>query len=165
MVFSSTYTFLLMKKTYNQKIFIFFQQILYGDVMKTKYVRADLSGPVLAIIVTVAIIAAGLGVLAYFWYVAPSASKTPTLTIIGEPAIVGDSLYISVKNIGSKDVTIQAVVIGGQTFTVDQRVSPGDSTTLNVNITGVDVSNRLVVEGVLLTSAGTYPFNAYVVSG
>ncbi|MEM1695999.1 MAG: hypothetical protein QXQ90_05335 [Desulfurococcaceae archaeon] len=131
--------------------------------MSYKQLRADLSGPVLAIIVTVAIIAAGLGILAYFWYVAPSSAKTPTLVIVGEPAVLGNRLYITVKNIGSKEVQIQSVVIGGTTINVIQQVNPGEELALEIDITGATVSGP-VAEGVLLTTAGTYPFNAYIVS-
>lgn len=127
--------------------------------------RADLSGPVLAIIITVAIIAAGLGVAVYFWYIAPTVAKTPTLVIVGEPAIVGDSLYITVKNIGSKDVTIQSLVLGGQSFSVNEVIQAGTEKALEIGIAGATVpSNAIVAEGVLLTTAGTYPFSAYVVS-
>jgi len=38
--------------------------------------RGDLSAPVLAIIVTIGIIAAGLVLMAWFWWFAPQAGKT-----------------------------------------------------------------------------------------
>jgi len=48
--------------------------------------RGDLSAPVLAIIVTIGIIAAGLVLLAWFWWFAPQAGKihfsSPELEII-----------------------------------------------------------------------------------
>lgn len=128
-----------------------------------KMLRADLSGPVLAIIVTVAIIAAGLGVLAYFWYLAPTASKTPTLSIIGEPAILGNTLYMTVKNLGSQDVTVLKVAIGGQSFDVTMNpIQPGAEASIEVVLDQVTLTGN-VVEGVLITTAGTYPFSAYIV--
>jgi len=50
--------------------------------------RGDLSAPVLAILVTIGIIAAGLVLLAWFWWFAPQAGKTGVLQIIGQPALV-----------------------------------------------------------------------------
>jgi len=56
--------------------------------MKTKTMRGDLSALVLAILVTIGIIAAGLVLLAWFWWFAPQAGKTGVLQIIGQPALV-----------------------------------------------------------------------------
>jgi len=42
--------------------------------------RGDLSAPVLAIIVTIGIIAAGLVLMAWFWWFAPQAGKAGVLT-------------------------------------------------------------------------------------
>jgi hypothetical protein len=81
--------------------------------------RGDLSAPVLAIIVTVGIIAAGLVLMAWFWWFAPQAGKAGTLQILGTPSIVWDNVsrqwvaYISVRNVGNDLITIVDVVVKG----------------------------------------------------
>jgi hypothetical protein len=81
--------------------------------------RGDLSAPVLAIIVTVGIIAAGLVLMAWFWWFAPQAGKAGTLQILGTPSIVWDNAslrwvaYISVRNVGNDPITIVGVVVKG----------------------------------------------------
>jgi hypothetical protein len=81
--------------------------------------RGDLSAPVLAIIVTIGIIAAGLVLMAWFWWFAPQAGKAGTLQILGTPSIVWDEAnkrwvtYISVRNVGNDPITIMGVVVKG----------------------------------------------------
>jgi hypothetical protein len=81
--------------------------------------RGDLSAPVLAIIVTIGIIAAGLVLMAWFWWFAPQAGKAGTLQILGTPSIVLDKVsnrwvvYISVRNVGNDPITITGVVVKG----------------------------------------------------
>jgi hypothetical protein len=81
--------------------------------------RGDLSAPVLAIIVTVGVIAAGLVLMAWFWWFAPQAGKAGTLQILGTPSIVWDNTsyrwvaYISVRNVGNDPITIVDVVVKG----------------------------------------------------
>jgi hypothetical protein len=131
--------------------------------------RGDLSAPVLAIIVTVGVIAAGLVLMAWFWWFAPQAGKTGVLTIIGQPALickktdatyVVDSALISVKNAGSEDVTISKVVILGTEFTPDtgsETVSAGSSASIKATPgTTLDCPTDPAVTGTILTSAGTY---------
>ena len=133
--------------------------------------RGDLSAPVLAIIVTIGVIAAGLVLMAWFWWFAPQAGKTGVLTIIGQPALicrydansqkyVVDSALISVKNAGSEDVTISKVVILGTEFTPvtgSKTVSAGSSASIKATPdTTLDCPTDPAVTGTILTSAGTY---------
>jgi hypothetical protein len=83
--------------------------------------RGDLSAPVLAIIVTVGIIAAGLVLMAWFWWFAPQAGKAGTLQILGTPSIVKETIgvtdywvaYISVRNVGNEKITVIGVTVKG----------------------------------------------------
>jgi hypothetical protein len=131
--------------------------------------RGDLSAPVLAIIVTIGIIAAGLVLMAWFWWFAPQAGKTGVLTIIGQPALIckktGATYYvekalISVKNAGSEAVNITNVVILGTDFTPDTgsvTVSAGSSQHIEATpSTTLDCPTDPAVTGTILTSAGTY---------
>jgi hypothetical protein len=143
--------------------------------------RGDLSAPVLAIIVTIGVIAAGLVLMAWFWWFAPRAGKTGVLTIIGQPALVCtydssskkyvvSSALISVKNAGSEDVTISKVVILGTEFTPDSgsvTVKAGDSASIKATPpsgTPLDCPTDPAVTGTILTSAGTYVTSFAVVS-
>jgi hypothetical protein len=83
--------------------------------------RGDLSAPVLAIIVTIGIIAAGLVLMAWFWWFAPQAGKAGTLQILGTPSIVKETIggtdywvaYISVRNAGNEKITVIDVAVKG----------------------------------------------------
>jgi hypothetical protein len=142
--------------------------------------RGDLSAPVLAIIVTIGIIAAGLVLMAWFWWFAPQAGKTGVLTIIGQPALVCkydsnlekyvvDSALISVKNAGTEDVTISKVVILGTEFTPESgsgTVPAGGSATITVKPPTdppLDCPEDPAVTGTILTNAGTYVVSFAVV--
>jgi len=130
--------------------------------------RGDLSAPVLAIIVTIGVIAAGLVLMAWFWWFAPQAGKTGVLTIIGQPALickktgatyVVDSALISVKNAGSEVVNISKVVILGTEFTPDTtEVNAGGSAYIKAtpSVTNLACPGEPAVTGTILTSAGTY---------
>jgi hypothetical protein len=129
--------------------------------------RGDLSAPVLAIIVTIGIIAAGLVLMAWFWWFAPQAGKTGVLTIIGQPALIckkTDATYyvekalISVKNSGTETVTINAVVIEGTNYTPDpDSVSAGESASITATPpSGTPCPDKPAVTGTISTNAGTY---------
>jgi len=131
--------------------------------------RGDLSAPVLAILVTIGIIAAGLVLLAWFWWFAPQAGKTGVLQIIGQPALVCNktgttvsaTAAISVKNTGSESLTITAVYIDGRAFyneTVNVMIDPGKSRGLNITLTPSVTAcpETYTVDGVVVTTAGTY---------
>jgi hypothetical protein len=138
--------------------------------------RGDLSAPVLAIIVTIGVIAAGLVLMAWFWWFAPQAGKAGVLTIIGQPALIctkkGNTYYanytlISVKNAGSENVTISKVVILGTEFTPeeDSKTVPAGSSasikaTAPLNTTCPD---EPAVTGTILTNAGAYVVSFAVV--
>jgi len=132
-----------------------------------KVLRADLSGPVLAILVTVAVIAAGIGILAYFWWMAPHASKAPTIEIIGAPAYdpTSGTAYVTVRNPGNEPVKVKKLVINGVEFTPEGgsvTVPAGDKE--DITFTGAPTSvSGYSVEGILVTDGGTVPITLYVV--
>jgi len=135
--------------------------------------RGDLSAPVLAIIVTIGIIAAGLVLLAWFWWFAPQAGKTGTLQILGQPSVVCSddtgTVYISVKNVGNTVVNIPvngSIVVGTESFNISKvdgetvqgtkvKIDPGDSKIIEASGTCV-ASWGKAVDGFILTDAGTY---------
>ena len=132
--------------------------------MKTRSMRGDLSAPVLAIIVTIGIIAAGLVLLAWFFWFAPQAGKTGALQILGSPAVFcqtgNERVVISVKNIGSEQIRVTEIIVGGiQVDIPDETLNPGGSADISVSLGTScpgDWGWRYSVDGVVVTTAGTY---------
>lgn len=131
--------------------------------------KGDLSAPVLAIIVTIGIISAGLVLLAWFWWFAPQVGKTGTLIVVGQPVIICTEsksitprAYLSVKNVGNSPVAIKEVIIAGFTNTssiVNDLINVGASTYLEVQLPldlCTSVQDNRTVEGVIITDSGTY---------
>jgi len=146
--------------------------------------RGDLSAPVLAIIVTIGIIAAGLILLAWFWWFAPTAGKAGSLQILGTPAIVLTNdggtpnnytddtwtLYIGVRNTGNDRITISAVTVKAMNCNLasgTNTINPGDAPTLVYTCTAsqtsyIDPTKEYTVSGVISTNYGSYSFSAAV---
>jgi hypothetical protein len=140
--------------------------------------KGDLSAPVLAIVVTIGLIAAGLVLLAWFFWFAPQASKTGALQIIGQPVVIlnktkGSAAYypinvtVSVKNVGSTSITITKIIVANITFDLSAKnivLQPGDSKDITA---GVSVTKhpdwKYTVDGVIITDSGTYPTSFTVI--
>jgi hypothetical protein len=140
-------------------------------VVAVRKIRGDLSAPVLAIIVTIGIIAAGLVLMAWFWWFAPTASKAGTLEIIGQPALVNSTgnAYISVRNVGNAAVTVSGVIVNGTTCTITGgsiTLNPGESKALEATCNELQNSippGVYTVTGVIQTDSGVYTVNLAVV--
>jgi hypothetical protein len=138
-------------------------------VIPVRKIRGDLSAPVLAIIVTIGIIAAGLVLMAWFWWFAPTAGKAGTLEIIGQPALVNSTktAYISVRNVGNDAITVQAngVIVNGTACSISATtLGPGESKVLEATCSGLTISpGTYTVSGVIQTNYGVYTVNLAVV--
>ena len=133
-----------------------------------RIVKGDLSAPVLAIIVTIGIIAAGLILLAWFWWFAPTAGKTGTVIVVGTPVVNcsndQSTLYITLKNVGNEKITVSYIVLGGKQSTqLNEEVDAGSAKTIKATFSK-NVCTGKTVDGFVATSVGTYSFTAYVVS-
>ena len=138
--------------------------------------RGDLSAPVLAIIVTIGIISAGLILLSWFWWFAPQAGRAGVIVVAGQPALmctgVGDKnshAYISVKNVGNSPVEIQQLIIAGypsKSMEGKTTLNAGESTFIDaempIDLCNYVQSNR-TVEGILVTNSGTYSVTFLVI--
>jgi hypothetical protein len=131
--------------------------------------RGDLSGPVLAILVTLVLLAIGAAIVAYFVLLGTSPQQG-VIAVVGQPTIVkgsGNSFIanITIKNVGSTNITITTgtgsnvrLNITGQTLNLDYpatgtiRLRPGDTITLGFrHTTGwPSVAPRETVSGVLI---------------
>jgi len=132
--------------------------------------RGDLSAPVLAIIVTIGIIAAGLLLMAWFWWFAPTAAKTGALQIIGTPAVVCRTTtsyaVVSMRNLGGETVSVTDIYVGELLFNVDPDVTldPGESEQIIGQYTGACPTEwKYSVDGVVVTTAGTYASSFIVI--
>jgi hypothetical protein len=114
--------------------------------------RGDLSGPVLAILVTLILLAIGAVIIAYFTLFAGPA-PTPVLVVKDQPIAYknGDDAIVEVvvANIGTANVTLDtttklkilgppalATDAGEASLSSDIAIAPGQSTTLTFTFTG-----------------------------
>lgn len=143
--------------------------------------RGDLSAPVLAIIVTIGLISAGLVIMAWFWWLAPQLGRMGSLVVIGTPVFMcmsvdsstgectSGSFTITVKNIGNAPVTITKIVTPYFVYTYTETVEAGRSADLIFGLSGVlplakpIPAGVLAFEGVIISDAGTYTFTAVVI--
>jgi len=135
--------------------------------------RGDLSAPVLAIIVTIGVIAAGLVLLAWFWWFAPTAGKAGSLQILGQPSLINQTqtpppysykAYIGVRNTGNDNIEITNLVIEGLTCTITSKtITPGGSDTLTAECSSTLEITKYTVQGIIYTNYGTYVVNLAVI--
>jgi hypothetical protein len=129
--------------------------------------RGDLSAPVLAIIVTIGVIAAGLVLLAWFWWFAPQAGKAGSLQILGTPIYDNKTqiAQIALRNTGNDVITIykDGVYVGGIRCTMndDVKLEPGDSTVITANCDFK--ANTRTVDGYINTNYGVFPVTLTVI--
>jgi hypothetical protein len=142
--------------------------------------RGDLSAPVLAIIVTIGIIAAGLILLAWFWWFAPSAGKAGTLQVYGQPSIIyanPTKIIISARNTGNDIIEITSITVKNVAcdFTTPIALYPGESKVIEIsNATSAEYGcgelrnlniepTEYTVQGIIYTNYGTYTVNFAVI--
>jgi len=137
-------------------------------VGRLKSRRGDLSGPVLAILVTLVLLAIGAAIIAYFVLLG-GAPQQAVIAVVGQPVIMkakGDDFVanVTIKNVGSTvislssndiflnitEVNVQAQVVSATSL------APGESATLGFHVedkwsavAGKEtVSGALIVRGV-----------------
>ena len=131
--------------------------------------RGDLSGPVLAILVTLVLLAIGAAIIAYFVLLGGGTPHQAVIAVVGQPVIMkakGDDFVanVTIKNVGSTvmslssndiflnitEVNVQAQVVSATSL------APGESATLGFHVedkwsavAGKEtVSGALIVRGV-----------------
>jgi hypothetical protein len=151
--------------------------------LKTRSMRGDLSAPVLAIIVTIGIIAAGLVLLAWFWWFAPSAGKAGTLQVYGQPSIIyadPTKIIISARNTGNDIIEITSITVKNVTCDFTTKLialDPGESKVIEISNATANNANNIcnnlkdlnikpteyTVQGIIYTNYGTYTVNFAVI--
>jgi hypothetical protein len=138
-------------------------------VVGLKARRGDLSGPVLAILVTLVLLAIGAAIIAYFVLLG-GAPQQGVVAVVGQPTIVrsgaGFMANVTIKNVGSSTITLSPAAvqlnITGTTVPANYisrtHLPPGATATIGFVVTGrwTEVAGRETVSGALiLREAGT----------
>jgi flagellar basal body-associated protein FliL len=122
--------------------------------------KGDLSSPLLAIIVTIGIIAAGVVVVSWFFTLSKAAEATPAIVVTGQPVVIcrsGSSLaLITVRNIGPKPVTVVAIHIGENSYTVNTQVNADEEKSIAAAGPACPAAWAGRVRGAIETTAGIY---------
>jgi len=88
-----------------------------------------LNAPVMALLVTTTIMAIGLAVVAWYWFLAPNGS----VEVLGQPALVRKGDYyeacIAVRNSGRDAVVVYGLEVEGGKCVIesDNNIKPGES--------------------------------------
>jgi archaellum component FlaF (FlaF/FlaG flagellin family) len=137
-------------------------------VVGLKARRGDLSGPVLAILVTLVLLAIGAAIIAYFVLLGASPQQ-PVVSIMGTPVAYrgGNDAYVNVTiaNVGATAINVPTASVllnaTGTTISLEKAshgvtggrlvLEPGKTTTLVFKLTGkwAAIADRDFVNGVL----------------
>jgi hypothetical protein len=150
--------------------------------------RGDLSGPVLAILVTLILLAIGAVIIAYFTLFAGQA-PTPVLVVKDQPIAYKSGtddavVEVVVANTGTAQVTLNDTntkldILGPFTTTASldssQTIAPGESKTLTFTFTGEwttgkfkdyrSASARLVLKDTAGNTVGTFEVSIRIIGG
>jgi hypothetical protein len=132
--------------------------------------RGDLSGPVLAILVTLVLLAIGAAIIAYFVLLGGTPQQA-VIAVVGQPTIVkaGANDFIAnvtIKNVGSANITLQTTdvklnitgTVVSANYVSKTSLTPGATATLGFQVNGKwsAVAGRETVSGALIIrEAGT----------
>jgi len=122
--------------------------------------KGDLSSPVLAIIVTIGIIAAGVVVVSWFFTLSKVAEATPAIIVTGQPVVIcrpqSSLVLITVRNIGPKPATVTAIHIGENSYAVNMQVNADEEKSIAVAGPACPAAWGGRVRGAIETTAGIY---------
>ena len=120
---------------------------------------AAFSPPAIALAATVVVVAVGLTMVAWYWFLAPNGS----VEVLGQPALVRKGDYyeacIAVRNSGRDAVAVYGLEVEGVKCSVEggDSIKPGESLVIEARCSINPDPGTSVVRGVLLTSQGSYP--------
>lgn len=126
--------------------------------------RGEISTPIITILVTVAALAVTGVAISWMVSAGTSASSQGAAIIVGTPVIQGNTLYMTLKNIGNADTTITACRIGSNvnsSIIAPDTIVSGGSGVLAIAFNGPFTAGS-TVKGVLQTNQGVLQFSAYV---
>jgi len=130
--------------------------------------KGDISAPIIAILLIIASIAIATVVISWMYGVGFSASRQANLIVVSTPVIQGNTLYITLKNVGNTLITVTLIEFRTDsatlTYTTPFNINPGETKSLNVTLTltGSVPPNITSIDGIIQTTAGTIPVTAIV---
>ncbi|MDH5811713.1 MAG: hypothetical protein QXP73_05050 [Candidatus Methanomethylicaceae archaeon] len=124
--------------------------------------RGEISTPIITILVTVAALAVTGMAITWMASTGSAASMQGALIIIGTPVVQNDTLYMTLKNIGTADANLVSCTLN---FTISSNFIPstikaGESVALQVKFSQ-SFAHGQTIKGSLSTNQGTLQFSAF----
>ncbi|MCX8182706.1 MAG: hypothetical protein N3D12_06260 [Candidatus Methanomethyliaceae archaeon] len=123
--------------------------------------KGEISTPIITILVTVAALAVTGMAITWMTSTGSAASMQGALIIIGTPVVQNDTLYMTVKNIGTADANLVSCNLNStisNNFT-PSTVKAGESVALQVKFSQPFAAGQ-IIKGSLSTNQGTLKFSA-----
>lgn len=123
--------------------------------------RGEISTPIITILVTVAALAVTGMAITWMASTGSAASMQGALIIIGTPVVQNDTLYMTVKNIGTADASLVSCnlnSVSSSNFTPNS-IGAGESVALQVKFSQSFTPGQ-TLKGALSTNQGTLQFSA-----
>lgn len=123
--------------------------------------KGEISTPIITILVTVAALAVTGMAITWMASTGSAASTQGALLIIGTPIVQNDTLYMTLKNIGTADAKLVSCHLNSSTSNSfdPNSVRAGESIALKVTFTQA-FTPGLTIKGSLRTDQGTLQFSA-----
>ncbi|MCC6013663.1 MAG: hypothetical protein LM593_04765 [Candidatus Verstraetearchaeota archaeon] len=122
--------------------------------------KGDISSPIIVILITVAALSITGVTIAWMSSISSKAVSQGSLVIIGTPTITTDgTLYITIKNIGNVNTTIEYIRIGNSLYNSSIIIGANEVYSKPISIGGTFESGK-IYNGIIVSSAGTYQFSA-----
>lgn len=124
--------------------------------------RGEISTPIITILVTVAALAVTGIAISWMLSTGAAAANQGALMIVGSPVVQGDTLYLTVRNIGNANASVTSCLLGGLSATPNiNTIKAGSSEVLQVQFSQ-SFTTGTILKGSLNTDQGVLPFSAYV---
>jgi hypothetical protein len=123
--------------------------------------KGEISTPIITILVTVAALAVTGMAITWMASTGSAASMQGALIIIGTPVVQNDTLYMTVKNIGTADASLVSCNLNSTTSSnfTPSIIRAGESVSLQVKFSQ-PFSPGHTLRGTLSTNQGTLQFSA-----
>ncbi len=91
-----------------------------------------------------------------------AAANQGALMIVGSPVVQGDTLYLTVRNIGNADASVSSCLLGSKSANSNQVIQAGESKVLSITFSEANFPPGTILKGSLNTDQGILPFSAFV---
>ncbi len=124
--------------------------------------RGEISTPIITILVTVAALAVTGMAISWMASAGTAASSQGALIVLGTPIAHGNTLYLTLKNIGTANATLISCSLGSQTSQAFSAalVTAGSSSAISVTFSSTFTPGQ-TLKGLVSTDQGTVQFSAF----